>query len=492
MKSNYRFQWYQRIFEAIPKIMAEAEAAGRKLGLQHFKGEIGMYPGASSCPGRLPSFVLDPIIESNRGAIQPMRGFHDQLREVVKDIYGDDYDAAATNSCESALRLVNEALFAPPTLRKGDAYRARVITPLTEDFEYLGGYGRPFPPKYKAIMADRSVSSGEFGVEAKALVNQDTVFARLAGGRYEIHGVRQNIVPLLSEISVDGSMSVIRRLAERHAANLTGFQCVGYDTPSYGLSERNAQGGPRLLSEISKLAAEYDVPHFVDVGGGLPVVGYGPREVGASVMSWSMDKAGRAPISGLVVGREEDMLHLRRALGTAGQRYGETTSHGKALYAFADPGRDAMIGLIAYLKTLRDTPKRITDPIDQYHELIVAELKDFPIKRFREGFLLTKTPCFGGTEINYERTWKPNAKPGEYGIPIFTLEDLFANSSAIPLAMEAMGVAPATVYAGKMFMTPGLGTIDTEGRLIADRAQLAVKAMVQSLEIVCRHAGLGD
>jgi hypothetical protein len=162
------------------------------------------------------------------------------------------------------------------------------------------------------------------------------------------------------------------------------------------------------------------------------------------------------------------------------------------LYAFADPGRDAMIGLIAYLKTLRDTPKRITDPIDQYHELIVAELKDFPIKRFREGFLLTKTPCFGGTEINYERTWKPNAKPGEYGIPIFTLEDLFANSSAIPLAMEAMGVAPATVYAGKMFMTPGLGTIDTEGRLIADRAQLAVKAMVQSLEIVCRHAGLGD
>jgi hypothetical protein len=58
------------------------------------------------------------------------------------------------------------------------------------------------------------------------------------------------------------------------------------------------------------------------------------------------------------------------------------------------------------------------------------------------------------------------------------------------LADEVLVVAPATVYSGSMFITPGLGTLDEDGQL--KRAWLAAKALVRSMEIVCEAAGLGD
>jgi hypothetical protein len=58
--------------------------------------------------------------------------------------------------------------------------------------------------------------------------------------------------------------------------------------------------------------------------------------------------------------------------------------------------------------------------------------------------------------------------------------------------MEEMGVAPATVYAGNMFISPGLGTLDDDGMLIEDYARLSAQALVRSMEIVCETAGVVD
>jgi hypothetical protein len=55
-----------------------------------------------------------------------------------------------------------------------------------------------------------------------------------------------------------------------------------------------------------------------------------------------------------------------------------------------------------------------------------------------------------------------------------------------------MGVEPATIYGGKMFLGPGLGTLDEEGNLIEEHAHLAASSLVKAVEIVCKHAGLGD
>ncbi len=488
---QHRFQFYQQLFDRLADIKAEAAAYGEKIGIAAQSDKIGLYPGASACPGHLPSFVLDPIIASNRGdRIQPMQDIQEELRSLIKDLFGDEYDGVALNTCETALRVVHEVLFAPPTLRKGDAYRARFVTPLNEDYEYLSTYGRPFPPRYKGLCADRSVSAGEFGVEAKAMTNLDALLVRFAGAKYEIHGIKPNIVPMLESIDVEKSAKKIARIAERNSAYLSGFSSIGYDTPGYGHQQKNAAGAPLMLEHTSRIAHDHDLPHFVDCGGGLPVVGYGPGDVGADLMSWSMDKAGRAPICGLLVGKEEDMLAIRKALGVAGQRFGGQVSHGKALYAHADPGRDAVIGLIAYLRVLQQSPHYVLDPIDQFHAILLEAFEEFAFRDYLPAFRITKSYAWGGTEINYENTWK-DLPAGAFGIPISTLDDFFSDTNPIFLASMAMGVSPATVYSGNMFVTPGLGTLDSDGQLIKSRAEIAARALVKSIEIVCRHAGVG-
>ncbi|MEE8227905.1 MAG: hypothetical protein V3R30_13850 [Kiloniellales bacterium] len=484
----YRHEWYQKIYERIPAIVEEARRFGEKLSLGQIGGQFGLYSGASSCPARLPNYVIDAIVEANKTEVLPVRNAEDELRALAKDIFGDAYDAAVVNTCEAALRVVIETLMAPPFMRKGDAYRGRMIFPYGEDIEWGAAYGRAFPPKYKNAAIDRSVSAGELAMEAKCLPNLDTIFVRFANARYEVHGIRQNIVPFLTGIDVDATIERMRLVSERHAGELCGFQTVGYDTPGYGYGEAADNGAPRLMQKIGALARDYDVPFLIDAASCVPGIGVSPEDAGADLMVWSMDKAGRSPAAGLIVGTEEAMLPVRKAIGLGGQRFGHVSSHGKAVHSATDPGRDTVVGLTAYMKVVRDDPDRIRRPVDQYHEMLVNAFKDLKPARFREKLIFTKSYHMGGTELNYSGTWDGDG----FGIPLFTLEDLYADTNPICLATQAMGIEPATIYAGNMLLNPGLGLLDDEGGLIPERAELAALALVKSIEIVCTHAGLGD
>ncbi len=486
MRPQFRYQFYQRIYENFPKIIRDSRNAAEKLGLSKVSGRAGLYPGSSSCPGAVPEYVLREVIAANREAVYPVRKAEDELREVAKSIFGDGYDVAATNTCEAGLRLVYETLFAPPTMRKGEIYRGRFISPYGEDIEFTAGYGRPFPPKYKGLILDRSVSAGEFGVEGKSLANLEAVLVRLSGVRYEAHGIKYNVVPLMTTLDHEGSFRRIAKVAESHASDLVGFTTVSYDTPGYGANEKDEKGVPRLMGMLSRLGAEYDVPYVVDSAAAVPVLSPGPEDYGADVVLWSTDKAVRAPISGLIVGKEEMMIPIRKALGLGGERFGGVSSHGKALFSLSDPGRDSVVGLAAMLRVLRDSPEKITAPIDELYEIIADEFSQFRYPRFLDKILITKSYGFGGVEINYEQTWEQ----GDFGIPIFTMEDMFANTNPIMAALDEMGVYPATIYSGNIIVNPGLGTIDGEGNLLAAPARLAVRALVAALEIVCDHAGL--
>ena len=381
---RFRCQWYQDIFEKFPNIVADAERAGKALKLDKVAGRVGLYTGASSVPGPLPDYVIDAIVAANRTPILPLKRVEDELRMLIKEVYGDAYDGAVTNTCEAGLRVAYETLFAPPFMRRGDAYRSRVLTPYGEDYEWGAAYGRAFPPRYKNIAVDRSVSAGELGMEAKSLANVDTLFVRYAGVPYEVHGIRQSVVPLMLGNDIDGTMARIREASARHAANLVGFQTIGYDTPGYGNGAHDDNGAPIFLKELGAFAASCDLPFLIDSASCLPVVGYSPVDVNADVMVYSMDKPGRAPIAGLMIGKAEAMSYIRKALGLGGDRAGGVSSHGKAAQSAVDPGRDSLVGLTTFLKVLRDDPGRITRPIDQYHEIIVeafAEMKPEPLPR---------------------------------------------------------------------------------------------------------------
>ncbi len=486
MTPKYRFQWYQQIHENRAKIHEDAREAARELGLEKWRDRVGLYAGSSSCPGPLPGYVLDAIVAANTGPLLPMRAVEDELRGVVKDLFGDEYDGAVTNTCEAALRVSFETLFAPPTMRKGETYRGRFIAPYGEDYEFMAAYGRPFPPRYKNLIADRAVTGGELAVEGKSLPNLDAVFVRLAGARYEGHGIRFNPVPLLTATDAAETRRALSVAAERHASQLVGFESIGYDTPGYGYGEQDDNGVPLLKKYIGELAREFDVPYIVDAASCCPVIGLSPADIGADVMLWSMDKACRAPISGLLVGREECMVPIRKGLGLGGTVRGGVTSHGKAVFSLVDPGRDAVVGLTAVLKVLRDEPERVTGPIDAMHSIVVEEFSCLQPERFREDLIITKSYTMGGIEVNYEQTWKD----GDFGVPIFALEDLFADSNPIGSAMDEMGIHPATIYSGNMFLGPGMGTLADNGELIEEPTRLAVRALVRATNIVCKHAGL--
>ena len=204
---------------------------------------------------------------------------------------------------------------------------------------------------------------------------------------------------------VDATMARIREASARHAATLAGFQTIGYDTPGYGNGAHDGNGAPRFLKALGAFAEECDLPFLIDSASCLPVVGYSPADVNADVMAHSMDKPGRSPIAGLMIGKEEAMSYVRKALGLGGDRQGGVSSHGKAVFSASDPGRDSLVGLRAYLEVLKNDPGRVTRPIDQYHEVMVEAFAEMKPSRFRDRVIIRKSYHMGGLEVNYQQTW---------------------------------------------------------------------------------------
>ena len=486
MSRKYRYKFYQKIYEKISDIRRDAKKVGEGIGVGDLRNEIGLYTGSSSCPGPMAKSAIEAIVEANKTPIMPLRNVEDQLRDLVKDLFGDDFDGASVCTCEAALRVCFEILFSPPTMRKGDSYRARYIVPYEEDFDFTGFYGRPFPPKYKNLITDRSASAGELGIEGKSISNLESILIKLYGARYEVHGIKYNTVPLLTRTDSQKSYERIVEKANMHSHLLSGFATIGYDTPGYGYSEKDEKGVPTLKKLIGNFAVELDLPYLIDCASGVPSFGYKLEDVNADVMMWSMDKMVHAPTSGLIVGKEEAMVPIRKGLGLGGQRYGEVSSHSKGVFSCFDPGRDALIGQISILETLRDEPNKIKRPIDDMHRLIEKEFNSSTLDPFKDDLIITKSYTMGGIEVNYSETWHED----NFGIPIFTSEDLFANTNPIMIATEEMGIYPPLIYSGNIFLGPGLGNLDEDGELIKEDTSIALRGLVKSIELVCKHADL--
>ncbi len=90
----YRHEWYQSIYDKFPAIEAGAVRYAEENSLAKFSDQLGLYSGSSSCPARLPNYVLDAIVKANQAEIVPVRDVEDRVRSVVKDLYGDEYDSA--------------------------------------------------------------------------------------------------------------------------------------------------------------------------------------------------------------------------------------------------------------------------------------------------------------------------------------------------------------------------------------------------------------
>jgi hypothetical protein len=188
---------------------------------------------------------------------------------------------------------------------------------------------------------------------------------------------------------------------------------------------------------------------------------------------------------GLIIGREDAMVPIRRALGYHSDRSGAGYAYGKAAYVANDPGKEALVGLIAALKILRDKPQVMTRPLDKLMAIVQDEMKGLP-KKFHKDLIISKSVNSLAVEINYEKTWKN----GQAGIPIFSIEDMYAGTNIFQTGMVQMGIIPTIAYDANIFISLGLGTLDENGDLLEKETRKIVKAMVGLMNITCKHAGV--
>jgi len=480
---KYKFQMYKHLQANIPAIYAEAKAAAESLGITgDVKGNIGLTGAISGCPAPMRRNVMEA---SEHGATKviPLARLVDEIREIVKDVYGDGYDVCPVSTCEGGLWVAFDTLFSPPFTGRGDKYRTRYIAPLEKHMHHQAGYGRPYPPKYKEFISERGSTAGEFGFSGKRLDNLDVVVVPLKGAEYPNHGIKYWPVPLLTKVDPRGSVDALADAAAQTGSELAGFVSLGYDTPGYGYGVKDSEGTPVLQKGIGALAKKLNVPYVVDNAWGLPFVGHDPRKTGASAMVYSMDKATGAATSGLIIGEEDVMVNIRRALGMHGDRYGTTASYGKAAYVMLDPGKEALLTQVQVLKDLRDNPSFYTSQVDELYEIVTSEFKSANPK-LQKGLKISKSYNSCTVEVNYEDTWKEGL-----GFPIFSIEDMYAGSHLLQVGLAQMGIIATIAYDGNIFISPGQGTCDDEGNLVADKMRLGIKGLVALMEIVGKHAG---
>jgi len=483
MSLKYKFQVYKRLEKNKLNILKDAKNAAEKLNIpNNIKGKFGL-GGGSGTPPTIPKFVLKAMEKASSSVIS-LRDLVDELRVIVKDGYGDDFDVTPVSTCEAGLWVCFDVLATPPMMGRGVVYRSRYVAPYERHLHHQAGYGFPFPPKYADVNSDRGVSAGEFSVLGKRLNNLDTIIVPLIGGKYEVHGIKHYVCPILTDVKAKESIQKIKMVAERHADSLAAFTSMAYDTIGYGYGEKNDDGSAILQKGIGNIAKEYDVPYIADNARGLPLIGTDPRKINADVILYSMDKAVLGPTSGLIIGRNDVMVPIRKAMGMHGGRGGSISSYGKAAYVGFDPGKEALAGQIAILKKLRDDPKQIYENLDRLYKMVKQEFKMIDSK-YQQGIVITKSINGNFVEVNYSKTWKSE----EFGIPIFTIEDMYAGSNLIQEGQSAMGIKPCLAYDGNiMIIGTRQGTLDDDGNLKEEIVRYGIKGLVKTIEIINEYA----
>ena len=136
------------------------------------------------------------------------------------------------------------------------------------------------------------------------------------------------------------------------------------------------------------------------------------------------------------------------------------------------------------LKELKDNPDDFKKPVDDMYNIVKEEFDQIDPK-IKKGLIISKSYNSRAVEVNYENTWSGN----ELGVPIFSIEDMYAGSQLMQTGLSQMGVIPTVAYDGNILISPGLGTTDDDGQIIESNFRYAVKAQVKLMEIIAKYSG---
>jgi hypothetical protein len=476
----FRHQIYQELGRRKADFLRQVEKQVKRVGMhKSWLGAIGLTGSNSARPAYLRRDVIKSMAEGARSPTNLVNYLED-IRIAVKEEYGDGYDALPISTCEAALWAALDTFATPPLAGRGDNYRARYVALYEAHSEHQVGYGRPFPPKYKDVFSDRANIAGELGVLGRRLNNLDVLITPIEGARYEAHGIKSFIVPLLTTANAKKTKALLNRVIERHVSTVSALVSLGYDSPGYGYGEKSDGVTPDLKAAMGALARDYDIPYIVDNARGIPFMGAHPARIGADLVLYSMDKVAGAPTSGLIIGRSEYLIALQRALGWHSERFGGgPLTYGKGAYTTFDPGREAIVGQLAALRWIRRNKRAIRGVIDELFEIVRDECRALT-RKYPSQIVLSKSYNGGAVEINYVDTWND----GRIGIPIFSTEDKAAAMNLISAGLAVLGILPPSPDEGNVVLTTGRGLVDEDGRLLPDKARIAVRGLAAVLELL--------
>jgi len=474
----FRHQIYQELGKRKAEFLKRIEQQAKRVGMpKAWSGTIGLTGSNSARPAYLRRDIVKAMADGARSPANLVDSV-EEIRLVIKEEYGDDYDAVPINTCEAALWASLDTFATPPVAGRGDNYRTRYIALYEAHSEHQVGYGRPFPPKYKDVFSDRANISGELGVLGRRLNNLDVIIASIEGARYEPHGIKSFIVPLLTSANAKKTRDKLRRIIDRNASAVSALVSLGYDSPGYGYGEKSDGVTSDLKAAMGALAREYEIPYIVDNARGIPFMGAHPRKMHADLVLYSMDKVAGAPTSGLIIGRSEYIIPLQRAIGWHSDRFGGgALTYGKGMFAPFDPGREALVGQLAALRWVQRNKRVIRKTIDQLFDVVKDECSALT-RRYKDRIIISKSYNGGAVEINYVDTWDKES----IGIPIFSTEDKAAAMNLIVAGLGALGILPPSPDEGNIVLTLGRGLLDAEGRFMEDRARVAVRGLAVVLE----------
>src|ERR1700677_3776633 len=108
--TRHKYQLYKHMAAAAPGIYDKVVSAIDDCGLSDLRNQVGLTGAVSGCHGLLTDKVRAAIDAGAREVI-PNAPLNERVREIVKDVYGDEWDAAVVNTCEGALWVTFDTLF---------------------------------------------------------------------------------------------------------------------------------------------------------------------------------------------------------------------------------------------------------------------------------------------------------------------------------------------------------------------------------------------
>ena len=98
---KFRYQMYKHLQANMQAIFAEARQAAQEIGITpELRGNLGLTGAISAMHGSLRREAAEAM---DAAAYKPVSSaaLDEGIREVVKEVYGDGYDAALVSTCEA-------------------------------------------------------------------------------------------------------------------------------------------------------------------------------------------------------------------------------------------------------------------------------------------------------------------------------------------------------------------------------------------------------